>query len=72
MSSHFESEWFEYSPDGDKVDRRDKIIRKLQCKIGEMEQKERNEYLLRQSHPGLQEAWEKYQTLLLLINQGSL
>lgn len=66
----------EYGVDGEKIDRRDKLIRDQKSRIWELERDKRvvelglkQEAQLREKHPGLSELWDQYQTMLMLCRR---
>lgn len=65
-----------YSPDGDKIDNRAELLRQKSAKIRELQQEvwkyrgqESTEERLRKKHPGLNELYEQYQTMLNLLHE---
>ena len=56
-----------YTIDGDKIDTRTEEIRRLKVELLSYKTEERFDAALRMEHPGLKEAWEKYQVMLKLI-----
>ncbi len=64
------SEGMEYSIDGDIIDRRDRIIRKLKSTIDNMNKKANSEEKIRNRNAAVNDAWERYQTVLRLAKNG--
>jgi len=63
---------YEYTVDGDLRDGRDQLIVKLKNAIRKYDTRNTEEKLLREGNPSLNDAWEQYQILLLLVNQGEI
>lgn len=63
-------QFFEYDFDGDRIDKRERIIRKLERKVKDFERRENHETYLRKKNPALQDAWEKYQSILRLVEHA--
>ena len=60
------SGYYDYDPDGERVDRRDNIIHKLRQQMREQRRTIETEKMIRESHPAVKEAYEKYLVLLEL------
>jgi len=63
-------EGMEYNADGDVVDSRDQIIRRLRIQLSDVQGKELFTERLRTNNPALQDAWDKYQTVLKLVEHA--
>ncbi len=65
------SEWLadgmEYDVDGDVVDKRDNKIHSLKLELLEYKMKASGEAKLRETSPPLKDAWDKYQSVLRLV-----
>ena len=59
-----------FNADGDKVDGRNDIIKQLRREVTGYRMRETRERLLREMNPGLQEAYEQYQTILGLVDNA--
>lgn len=59
----------DYDEPFQREDRRQKRITVLENRLDEMHQERKAEEKLRAHHPTLQDAWDKYQTLLILARQ---
>lgn len=62
-----DSKYYEYSVDGDKIDRRNNIIRELSTTINRRASEDDHDKELRDNNPGLQELWDQYQTMKELL-----
>jgi len=56
----------EYNIDGDVVDSRNRVIQDLKTTVAGFRKRDYAEVQLRNKSPALQDAWDKYQTLLAL------
>jgi len=63
-------EGMEYTIDGDVVDSRNRIIRKLKGQIATFRMRDSLDQQARENSPALQDAWDKYQTLLTLTREN--
>jgi len=65
------SEWLadgmEYDVDGDIIDKRDNKIHSLKLELLEYKMKSSGQAKLRDENPALLDAWDKYQTILRLV-----
>lgn len=68
--SEYLSEGMRYSIDGDIIDERDKLLSKARREALSYKQQAQKEEKLREQHPALQDAWEKYQTILRLVENA--
>jgi len=68
------SDWLadgmEYDVDGDVIDKRDNKIHSLKLELLEYKMKASSEAALRKENPALEDAWEKYQTVLKLVEHA--
>lgn len=63
-------EGLEYTMDGDVVDKRNRMIRKLKSQLTVFRRREKRELKLREDNVAVQDAWDKYQTVLTLARKG--
>ena len=63
-------EGMEYSMDGDVIDSRNRIIQELKSQVATYRAKEYYENKARRDSPALQDAWDKYQTILELTRDA--
>jgi len=68
--SYDSDQYFEYSADGDKVDKRNRIISELRRQLGGVTTEEHRIRTLRDENPALQDAWDKYQSVLKLVEHA--
>lgn len=66
-----DSESYEYRDDETfhKEDRRQKRITILENRLDDIHNERKAEEKIRKEHPTLQDAWDRYQTLLILTRQ---
>lgn len=63
----YNSEYMQYTVDGDKKDTRNEAIRDLKRKLRVWESAANEDEALRKEHPGLADLYEQYQTMLELV-----
>lgn len=62
-----EGEYF--NSDGDLLDRRNQLIRKLHDELRDIYKKDDAEHDIREMNPAVKDAWDQYQTILRLVKQ---
>jgi hypothetical protein len=62
----YHNEYQEYTPDGDLVDGRNYVIKQLKSQLADYQKRDKVELKMREESIALQDAWNKYQTLLTL------
>lgn len=60
-------EGMEYTIDGDVVDSRNRIIQELKSQLANYRKRDYNDAQIRENNPAVQDAFDKYQTLLFLM-----
>lgn len=59
-----------YNADGDRIDKRNEIIKQLRSELTYYRARDQKERMLREKNEGLQELYGRYQTMLGLVDNA--